>query len=70
MSGVPQFLILRQLLFIVFLNKLLLLAKHSDLKNFSDDKTSYSSVNNLEQAKRNLAGDFQIVQNGFTKIIW
>lgn len=70
MSGVPQFLILRQLLFIVFLNKLLLLAKHSDLNNFSDDKTSYSSVNNLEQVKRNLAGDFQIVQNGFTKIIW
>ena len=69
-SVVPQRSILGPLLLNVFLNDPFLFFKNSDLSNYADDNTLYSSGNDLGKAKQTLRQDFEIVTHGFMKTIW
>ena len=64
-SGVTQGSILGLLLFNIFLNDLFLFIENSDLSNYADDNTLYSSGNDLEKVKQTLRQDFEIVTKWF-----
>ena len=66
-SGVPQRSILGPLLFNIFLNYLFLFVENSNLSNYADDNTLYSSGNSMHKVKQTLRGDFQIVTKWFYK---
>ena len=64
-SGVQKRSILRPLHFNIFLNDLFLFVENSDLSNYADDNTLYSSGNDLEKVKQTLRQDFEIVTKWF-----
>ena len=49
------------LIFNIFLNDLFLFVGNSDLSNYADDNTLYSSCNDLEKVEETLRQDFKIV---------
>ena len=56
---------LSPLLFNIFLNDRFLFVENSDLSNYADDNTLYSSGNHLEKVKQTLRQDFEIVTKWF-----
>ena len=64
-TGVLQGSILGLLLFNIFLNDLFLFVENSDLSNYADDNTLYSSGNDLEKVKQTLSQEFEIVTKRF-----
>ena len=59
-SGVLQGSILGPLHFNIFLNDLFLFVENSDISNYADANTLYSSGNDLEKIKQTLRQDSEI----------
>ena len=64
-SGVPQGSILCPLFFNIFLNDLFFFVENSELSNYADGSTLYSSGIDLEKVKQTLRQDFEIVTKWF-----
>ena len=64
-SGVSQGSILGPSLFNNFLNDLILFVENSDLSNYADGNTLYSSGNDLEKVKQTLRQNFEMVTKRF-----
>ena len=60
-----RFNIIRFSTFNTFLNDFFLFVENSDLSNYADHNTLYSSGNNLEKVKQTLRQDFEIATKGF-----
>ena len=64
-TGVPQGFILGSLLFNIFVNDLFLFVSSSNLSNYADDNTLYTSGYNLKEAKEVLLNDLNKVTEWF-----
>ena len=68
-TGVPQGSILCPLLFNIFINDLFYLLTNSEVCNFADDNTLYSSNKNLKHVFSNLKYDLRNVLDWFKLIL-
>ena len=59
--GVPQESILQPLLLNVFLCDLYFIMNETDFASYADDKTSYGTVNTIDEVIQKLANDFVIL---------
>ena len=66
-SVVPKCSVLSPLLFNIFLNDPFLFVENSDLRNYTDDNTLYSSCDNLGLMKQTLRQDYEVVIKWFYK---
>ena len=64
-TGVPQGFILGSLLFNIFVNDLFLFVSSSNLSNYADDNTLYTSGYNLKEVKEVLLNDLNKVTEWF-----
>ena len=64
-TGVPQGFILGSLLFNIFVNDLFLFVSSSNLSNYADDNTLYTSGYNLKEGKEVLLNDLNKVTEWF-----
>ena len=65
LNGVPQGSILGPLLFNIFLNDILLSLQTSDLANYADDSTLYTSDRSISNIMNSLSHDFTILSKWF-----
>ena len=64
-TGVPQGFILGSLLFNIFVNDLFLFVSSSNLSNYADDNTLYTSGYNLKEVQEVLLNDLNKVTEWF-----
>ena len=63
--GIPKGSILGSILFTIFINDIFMIIKQSDICNFADDNTWYSSEERLTEIKENLVFDTESILNWF-----
>ena len=63
--GVPQGSILGPLLFNIFINDLFFIIKETDICNFADDNTIYSSAKSMDEVLNNLTFDLENIMKWF-----